>query len=62
MLVYKISEYEGGNFIYRESDQGVFVEFKNFLDAQERGNSIYIEVVEISREEFNGHATADRIR
>ena len=60
MLVYKISEYDGGSFIYRETDGGVINEFQNFLDSQEKGNTIYIEVTEISREEFNNHARPSR--
>lgn len=61
MLVYKISEYDGGPFIYRETDQGVFIEFRNFLDYQEKGNTMYIEVVDITREEFNSRASANRL-
>lgn len=61
MLVYKLSEYEGGSFYYRESDENVLREFISFLDCQETGNSIYIEVVDITREEFNNHARMDRL-
>ncbi len=60
MLVYKISEQEGGSFFYRETDQSVLREFINFLDVQEAGNSLFIEVVEISREEFNNNARPSR--
>lgn len=61
MLVYKVSEYEGGPFYYRETDEGVLREFYNFLEIQEAGNTIFIEVVDISREEFNSHAHRDSI-
>ena len=60
MLVYKISDYEGGSFCYRETDQSVLREFIGFLDIQEKGNTFYIEVVDITREEFNAHARAGR--
>jgi len=60
MLVYKISEYDGGPFYYRETDHALMREFVNFIDYQEKGNSIYVEVVDISREEFNSHAGRDR--
>lgn len=58
MLVYKISEHEGGRFYYRQTDEAVMREFINFLDCQEEGNTIFIEVVNISREEFNKNARA----
>lgn len=60
MLVYKISDYEGGSFCYRETDQNVLREFISFLDIQEAGNTFYVEVVDITREEFNNHARVDR--
>ncbi len=59
MLVYKISEYEGGPFYYRETDENALREFLNFMDVQEEGNSIYVEVVNISREEYNNNARPD---
>lgn len=61
MLVYKVSEHEGGSFYYRESDELIHREFISFLEHQEAGNSIFIEVVDITREEFNGHSRMDRM-
>ena len=60
MLVYKLSDYEGGAFCYRETDQTILREFISFLEIQEAGNTFYVEVVDITREEFNNHARADR--
>lgn len=60
MIVYKISDYEGGDFYYRERDDSMARIFRNFLEIQETGNTIFVEVVDITREEFNNHARPDR--
>lgn len=60
MIVYKISEYEDGPFYYRERDDSMARIFTNFLEVQEVGNTMFVEVVEISRKEYNDHASPDR--
>jgi len=61
MFAYKISDYDGGPFYYRERDDSVMRLVYNFLEMQETGNTIFIEVVEISRKEYDDHARADRL-
>jgi len=59
MLVYKIIV--GDTFTLRETDHGLYQEIVNFTDCQEKGNKITIEVIDITREEFNKNARWDNI-
>ena len=47
MLLYKISRYEGGPAIYRRNDEYLLDVVEDFMEVQERGNTLYIEVVEL---------------
>lgn len=59
MLVYNVTV--DGVSICREKDESVLREVMDFLDCQEKGNKITIEVVEMTREEFNGYARSTNV-
>lgn len=47
MLVYKISRYEDGPSIYRQYDDSLLDVVEQFIDVQEEGNTLFIEVVDL---------------
>lgn len=47
MLLYKISRYEDGPAIYRQYDDSLLDAVERWMDVQEPGNSLFIEVVDV---------------
>ena len=52
MLIYKISRYEGGPSIYRQDDEYLLDVIERFIDVQEEGNTLFIEVVDMEYGEW----------
>ena len=61
MIVYKIIDPNTNVFVLRETDQGLYNEIITFTDYMEKGNKLIIEVIEITREEFDRQARWDNI-
>jgi len=61
MIVYKITDPNTNTIILRETDQGLYNEIITFTDYMEKGNKLVIEVIEITREEFNKQARWDNV-